>query len=339
MVTIKDVARAVGVSTTTISNVIHGNVGRVSPEMVDKIQAAIARLKYTPNMSARALVNNASRIIGVINHLVPLESGGFFQDPFHGALLAGVEQTLRERGYYMMVRTIDNVPELLSLLNNWNLDGLILTGIFPTDFYESLMAHKTPILLIDSYINDDRLLQVRLEDEQGGYIGARYLLENGHRDILFCGPPILEEGVLARRFKGYQKAMEEFGLTVDMKNVYQREIGIEQGTALGRELAGRHDYTGIFATADILAAGLISGLAEAGRKVPEDISIVGFDDLNIARLTSPQLTTVHQDVVEKGVIAARMLIDALQGESESVSRSIMMPVRLVSRQSVRRLEQ
>ena len=337
MVTIKDVARAVGVSTTTVSNVIHGNVGRVSPEMVDKIQAAITRLKYTPNMSARALVNNASRIIGVINHLVPLESGGFFQDPFHGALLAGVEQTLRERGYYLMVRTIDNIPELLSLLNNWNLDGLILTGIFPTDFYESLMAHKTPILLIDSYINDERLLQVRLEDEQGGYIGTRHLLENGHREILFCGPPILEEGVLARRFKGYKRALEEFGLTVDINKVYQREIGIEQGTALGRELAKRHDFTAIFATADILAAGLISGLAEAGRKVPEDISIVGFDDLNIARLTSPQLTTVHQDVVEKGVIAASMLIDALQGESDAISPSVVMPVRLVSRQSVRRL--
>ena len=336
MVTIKDVAKAVGVSTTTVSNVIHGSVGRVSPEMVDKIQAAIARLKYTPNMSARALVNNASRIIGVINHLVPLESGGFFQDPFHGALLAGIEQTLRERGYYLMVRTIDNIPELLKLLNNWNLDGLILTGIFPTDFYQSLISYKTPILLIDSYINDDRLLQVRLEDEQGGYIGTRHLLENGHRDILFCGPPILEEGVLARRFCGYKRALEEFGQTVDMKNVYQREIGIEQGTALGRELALRKDYTAIFATADILAAGLISGLAEGGKKVPDDISVVGFDDLNIARLTSPQLTTVHQDVVEKGVIAARMLTDALQGESSAVPTSVVMPVRLVSRQSVRR---
>ncbi len=339
MVTIKDVARAVGVSTTTVSNVIHGNLGRVSPDMVEKIEAAIAHLKYVPNMSARALVNNASRIIGVINHLVPLESGGFFQDPFHGALLAGIEQTLREWGYYLMVRTIDNIPELMSLLNNWNLDGLILTGIFPTDFYKSLMSHKTPILLIDSYINDDRLLQVGLEDEQGGYIGTRHLLESGHKDILFCGPPILHEGVLAQRFQGYCRALHEFQIKLDMKNVYQQEIGIEQGTALGRELAARQDYTAIFATADILAAGLISGLTEAGRKVPEDISIVGFDDLNIARLTSPQLTTVHQDVVEKGVIAARMLIDALQGKSSASSRSIVMPVRLVCRQSVRRLNE
>ena len=337
MPTIKDVARAVGVSTTTVSNVIHGNSHRVSPEMVEKIEAAIARLQYVPNMSARALVNNASRIIGVINHLVPLESGGFFQDPFHGALLAGIEQTLREQGYYLMVRTIDNVPELMSLLSNWNLDGLILTGIFPTDFYESLLAQKTPILLIDSYINNEQVLQVRLEDQRGGYLGTRHLLENGHRDILFCGPPILSEGVLAQRFQGYCQALKEFNVPVRMANVYQREIGIEQGTALGRELAARTDYSAIFSTADILAAGLISGLQEAGRRVPEDISVVGFDDLNIARLTSPQLTTVHQDVVKKGVIAAQMLIDALRGKDHSASRCVVLPVSMVIRHSVKKL--
>ena len=125
-------------------------------------------------------------------------------------------------------------------------------------------------------------------------------------------------------------------LHYDKKSIVnQREIGIEQGTALGRELARRTDYTAIFATADILAAGLISGLQEAGRRVPEDISIVGFDDLNLARLTSPQLTTVHQDVVQKGVIAAQMLINALQGDNVSAPRSVVLPVRLVSRQSVR----
>ncbi len=93
MVTIKDVANAVGVSPTTVSNVIRGNAGRVSPEMIARINQTIAEMGYTPNLSARALVSSSSHIVGVINHLVPLESGGFFQDPFHGALLAGVEQT------------------------------------------------------------------------------------------------------------------------------------------------------------------------------------------------------------------------------------------------------
>ena len=332
MVTIKDIAIAVGVSPTTVSNVIRGNAGRVSPEMIARINQAIEDMHYTPNLSARALVSSSSHIIGVINHLVPLESGGFFQDPFHGALLAGIEQTLRQQGYYMMMRTIDSETELLSLLNNWNLDGLILTGIFPSDFFEALLKQRTPFLLIDSYVLD-AVPQVRLEDRRGGYIAARHLLEMGHRRILFCGPPIYEHGVLRERYTGYCEALAEYGLSPRPEDVYGVEIGIDRSTALGRELARRDDYTAIFATADILAAGLISGLNEAGKRVPEDVSIIGFDDLNIARLTSPQLTTVHQDVTRRGGVAAELLISHILRDP-GARQSITMPVRLVKRQSV-----
>jgi len=334
----KDIAKAVGVSTTTVSNVINGNAGRVSPQMVARIQEEIQSTGYVPNMSARALVNNTSRIIAVINHLVPMEVGGFFQDPFHGALLSGIEQTLREEGYYLMVRTIDDVPELMGLLNNWNVDGLILTGIFPSTFFDELLNIHTPLLLIDSYISNAETLHVRLEDQSGGYIAARHLLENGHRKILFCSPPIHDEGVIAERYKGYCRALGEYDVPVAEQNIYQLEIGIEQGTALGRELAKRDDFTAIFATADILAAGLVAGLQEAGKRVPEDISIVGFDDLSVSRLSRPQLTTVHQDVVQKGIIAAKMLTEALQDSKHGTPRSVVLPVRLIERQSVRRIE-
>ncbi len=337
MATIKDVARITGVSATTVSNVIHGNANRVSPEMVEKIQNAIRELNYVPNMSARALKSSASKIIAVINHLVPLQSGGFFQDPFHGALLAGIERTLRKSGYYLMTRTIDTVPELLSLLNNWSIDGLILTGIFPSQFYQSLLEQKIPFLLIDSYINDDSVLQIRLEDEQGGYIAAKYLLEKGHRKILFLGPPIHEGGVIHRRFLGFEKAMAEYGLKVSKKNVYQREIGIDENISLGRELAKRKDFTAAFATADILAAGVISGLQECGRHVPEDISIIGFDDLNIARITSPPLTTVHQDVVKRGATAAAMLVSQITSPDEQPKR-VVMPISIVERASVKEIQ-
>lgn len=332
MVTIKDIANAVGVSATTVSNVIRGNAGRVSPEMIERINAAIRDMHYTPNLSARALVSSTSHIVGVINHLVPLDSGGFFQDPFHGALLAGIEQALRERGYYMMMRTIDNTPELLSLLSNWNLDGLILTGIFPSAFYTDLITQATPFLLIDSYVLG-AAPQVRLEDRRGGYLAAKHLLEMGHRRILFCGPPIHEHGVLRERYGGFCEALAEYGLTPRQGDVYGLEIGIEQSTALGRTLAARSDYTAIFATADILAAGIISGLNEAGRRVPEDVSIVGFDDLNIARLTSPQLTTIHQDVTLRGSRAAEMLVAQIE-KAPGAETVITMPVRLVRRQSV-----
>ncbi len=336
MATIKDIARVVGVSATTVSNVIRGNPGRVSPEMIVRINQTIEDMHYVPNLSARTLVSNASHIIGVINHLVPPEVGGFFQDPFHGALLAGIETTLRERGYYMMVRTIDTEPELLSLLSNWNLDGLIVTGIFPSDFYSRLKAQSVPFILIDSYVDSENELQVRLADKLGGYLATQHLLENGHRRILFCGPPIQAQGVLRERFDGYCQALAEYGLPVQDADIYGLEIGLEQSTALGLELARRQDFTAIFATADILAAGLISGLNEAGRSVPEEISIVGFDDLNIARLTSPKLTTIHQNVVQRGSVAADMLLSVLEKDS-GAPRNIVMPISLVQRNSVRKL--
>lgn len=335
MATIKDIANLVGVSPTTVTNVIRGNQGRVSPEMIKRIQQAMQDLHYIPNLSARALVSQSSHIIGVINHLVPRESGGFFQDPFHGAMLSGVEEELRTRGYYMMIRSIDSAQDLLSLLSNWNLDGLILPGIFPSEFFNKLLNQSTPFLLMDSYVSD-KVPQVRLEDRRGGYLAAKHLLENNHRRILFCGPPIHEHGVLRERYEGFCEAMAEYGLTPDPRDVYGLEIGIQESTALGRELAKRTDYTAIFATADILAAGIISGLHEAGRSVPGDVSIVGFDDLNIARLTSPQLTTIHQDATLRGIKAADMLIRHIEHDAGAQNR-IVMPVKLVERQSVRKL--
>ncbi|MBE0600151.1 MAG: LacI family DNA-binding transcriptional regulator, partial [Firmicutes bacterium] len=203
MATIKDIANLVGVSPTTVTNVIRGNAGRVSPDMIKRIRQVMQELDYVPNLSARALVSSSSHIIGVINHLVPREVGGFFQDPFHGAMLSGVEVALRTHGYYMMIRSIDTARDLLSLLSNWNLDGLILTGIFPSEFFNKLTKQKTPFLLVDSYISDE-VPQIRLEDRKGGYLAAKHLLENGHRRILFCGPPIHQHGVLRERFEGFK---------------------------------------------------------------------------------------------------------------------------------------
>ena len=336
MVTIKDIANAVGVSATTVSNVIRGNAGRVSPEMIERINQVISDMHYTPNLSARALVSSSSHIIGVINHLVPMRSGGIFQDPFHGALLTGIEMTLRESGYYLMMRTIDTTDELLSLLNNWNLDGLILTGLFPSDFLTALLSQSTPFLLVDSYVPTDSVPQVRLEDQEGGYIATKHLLEMGHRRILFCGPPIFDAGVMHERFADYAQALHEYGLSPREEDVYGVDIAVGASTALGRELALRRDFTAIFATADVLAAGLISSLSAAGRRVPQDVSIVGFDDLNIAQLTNPQLTTVHQDVTQRGVQAASMLISHIEHVHDA-ARRVTMSVRLVVRSSVARV--
>lgn len=334
MITIKDVAKAAGVTPTTVSNVIHGNEGRVSPQTVAIIRQTIEKLGYIPNLSARALVNSASRIIGVINHIVPQESGGFFQDPFSGALLTGIEQTLRQNGYYLMVRTVKSTDELLNLLANWNIDGLIFIGVFPMEFYQAIKRTRTAFLLIDSYIDDPQPMQLRLEDEQGGYLAARYLIEMNHRNILFCSPKAEDEGVIRRRRAGFLRALEENGIAHSQNNDYACEFEIDEARDLGKRLAKRNDFTAIFATADILAAGIVSGLQSAGRIVPDEISIVGFDDLAISRLCTPQLTTIHQDIVARGERAAMMLVERLGGQQPE---NCVFPVRLVERQSVRRL--
>ena len=333
MPTIKDIAREAKVSVTTVSNVIHKKSAHVAPKTVERINKIIEAYNYTPNMSARALVNKSSRIIGVLNHLIPHQAGSFLQDPFHGAFIGGIERTLRLRGYYMMVRTVENEKEILSLFRNWNLDGVILTGLFEDSFFGRLIKTDKPIVLLDSYIESEKIFNVGLEDYRGGFLATRYLLDRGHRNIVFASPHILKHGVIEERYRGYCEALKEAGIALSPKNVYEQEITISEGLRLGQRLAARRDVSAIFATADILAAGILSGLLSKGVRVPQDMSIVGFDDLYISRITSPQLTTVHQDADAKGAIAADLMVDYLEGKPLP-SRTIIMPVSIVERASV-----
>jgi LacI family transcriptional regulator len=334
MLTIKDIAKKAGVSITTVSNVIHGRKHRVSGETVDKISTIIHEYNYTPNLSARALVNKSSRIIGVINHLIQSQTISFFQDPFHSALLGGIEKKLRDRGYYMMVRTVVDEEELFSLFNNWNLDGLILTGLFNDSFFARLLKVDRPIVLLDSYIKNNKIFNIRLDDYKGGLMATQYLIDKGHRDIVFASPAVLRHGVVEERLRGYKAALKKNNISYLSKNVYQQEeITVDEGISLGRILGGRKDISAVFATADILATGIISGLAQMGRQVPGDISIIGFDDIHNSRATLPSLTTIHQDMEEKGGAAAGLMADYLEGK-KGLPLNIIMPVKLVERNSV-----
>lgn len=334
MVTLKDIAKKANVSVTTVSNVIHGNHRRVAPETIEKIRAIIQESNYVPNMTARSLVNKLSKIIGVINHVVPEKSGSFISDPFHSVIIEGIEEKLREKGYYLMIRTVYSEDELFSLLRNWNIDGLILTGLFQDEFFEKLVKADVPFVLVDSYIDKQKVLNIGLEDCNGGYMATKYLIDKGHRDIVFASPIIKQNGVVEERFKGYKLALKEAGIPFDKKNVYQQEISITEGIELGHKLASRTDITAIFATADILAAGIISGLNEHGKRVPDDFSVIGFDDLYISSLTAPRLTTIHQDTQEKGKVAAESLINVIEG-NPVINNNIILPVKLVERHSVK----
>lgn len=337
LTTIKDIAQAVGVSCTTVSNVIHGRSGRVSAETIALINETIEKLGYVPNMSARSLVSSSSKVIGVISHLAPHNNESIVEDPFHSAFIGSIERTLSDNGYYLMLRTVQTTSELLAFLRNWNVDGLFFTGVFQDEFFQTLSELNIPIVLIDSYVSSSNMCNVGLEDYKGGYTATKYLIEHGHRSIAFASPTIRERGVVYERFLGYKDALSEASIEFRPELVFEQELDVNTTISLGCKLAKRNDITAVFATADILAAGIMAGIQQSGKRVPDDISVIGFDDINLCQLTSPRLTTIHQDAPLKGKLAVEFLMDMLDGNPID-NREIILPIKLVERDSVKTLK-
>lgn len=336
MTTIKDIAQAIGVSCTTVSNVIHGKTGRVSAETITRINEAIDTLGYVPNMSARSLVSSSSKVIGMISHLTSNKMESIVEDPFHSAFIGSIERTLRENGYYLMLRAVETTSDLMNFLHNWNVDGLFCTGVFQDEFFEALTSLKIPVVLIDSYVSHPNICNVGLEDYDGGYTATRYLIDKGHQQIAFASPTIKEKGVVYERFLGYKEALKEASIPFQQGLVFEQELDTATTIDLGHKLAARKDITAVFATADILAAGIMAGLKQAGKKVPEDISVLGFDDINLCQLTSPTLTTIHQDAPLKGKLAVYFLMDKLDNKPIP-KKEVILPIHLVERESVKSL--
>lgn len=336
MVTIRDIAQATGVSATTVSNVIHGKDKRVSAETIQKINDAIKELGYVPNMSARSLVAGSSKVIGFVNHAVSRQNANFMEDPFHSAAVGAIETVLSENGYYLMLRTVQTAEELVAFLQNWNVDGLFFTGIFKDKFFDSLSGLSIPVVLLDSYVRSPKFCNVGLEDFTGSYDATRHLIEKGHRHIAFASPSIKDGGVLQERFLGYKSALAESSIPFNKSIVFQQEMDLASCRRVAEDIAKHPEITGLVVTADIMAAGIMTGLRERGIRIPEDISVVGFDDISVAQLVTPALTTIRQDMNLKGRLAADFMLQRLSGKSLE-STEITLPTKLIERDSVRAL--
>lgn len=334
MVTIKDIAEATGVSATTVSNVIHGRDNRVSAETIEKINETIQKLGYTPNMSARSLVSSSSKVIVFINHAIPGTDRNFMEDPFHSLFIGILEQKLRENGYFLMLRTVESADELVSFLRNWNADGLFFTGVLEDTFLKTLNSVKIPVVLIDGYIANNKICNVGLEDFNGCYTSTKYLIDKGHKRIAFAAPPIKASGVVKERYNGYRKALEDASIAFDPTLVIESEMDYNSCKNVCDRLNAMPDVTALVTTADIMAANVITHLRAAGKSIPNDISIIGFDDIALSRLIYPPLTTIHQDFNQKGTCAVDMMLQKLEGESPQSSQ-IILPTKLIERESVR----
>ncbi len=335
MATIKHIARLAGVSPTTVSNVLHGNTAKVSPAVRDRVRAIVAEENYAPNQGAVMLVRNRSRIVGVILFMEPRSGSTAIEDPFVSTIIGTLESEIRAAGYFIMLRATSDKDEVLRLAATWKLAGLVMLCV-PSEISSAIVRRiGSPVVFVDCYFADDGQAynSIRLDDEGGAYGMTAYLLSLGHRRIAFMANAADFPSVDSARYDGYRRAFGEAGLDAPGDGLVTVPKDLDERLAMYRALASEpRPYSALFFSADFYAVEAIDYLSGLGVSVPGDLSIVGFDDIWIARLSRPRLTTVHQDVVAKGKAASGMLMRLIHKEPVDDS-DVRLPVRLEIRES------
>lgn len=334
--TLKDVAQLAGVSTATVSYALSGK-RTISDETKQRINDAIAQLDYVPDLNARGLSMRDSKLIGVV---VPQTEPGdrlMFQNSFYSEVLGSIEYYARQRGYHILISATDANESYLTLAKKRNLDGIIVIGMYPDDFYQQMKKTQIPIVLIDSYCNDHYYHNIRIDDAYGSYLATRYMLENGHKHIAFFAGQMKENGVMKKRLLGYQQALSEFDVPYRKEYIFEGQIDYNSGIDLANRLIeSMLPTTGVVAAADILAIGAVKGFFETGKRVPDDYSIIGFDDVEISQFMTPGLTTIRQQISLKGQKAVELLLKHIEDPTLSKQEEIL-PLQLVVRGSVKKI--
>lgn len=334
--TLKDVAQRAGVTTATVSYTLSGK-RPISEQTKRRVMEAIAELDYVPNLDARSLSMRDSKLIGVV---VPQTEPGdrlMFQNAFYSEILGSIEYYARLEGYHTLISATDANESYLTLAKKRNLDGIIVIGMYPDEFYQQMKKSQIPIVLIDSYCNDHYYHNIRIDDAYGSYLATRHMLENGHEHIAFFVGQLKENGVMKKRLLGYQQALQEQGLPFREEYIFEGQIDYSSGIELADKLiTSGLPATGVVAAADILAIGAIKGFFEAGKRIPEDYSIIGFDDVEVSQYLTPGLTTVRQQISLKGQKAVELLLKHIEDPSLPKQEEIL-PLQLVVRGSVKKL--
>jgi alanine racemase len=335
-VRIEDVANEAGVSATAVSFAFN-SPDRLNPNTVTRILAVADRLGYSPNPHARALL---AKTIGVIGILTPQSLPSVFANPFFSAFHEGIGRVCEENCLSLMV--VSPAARSLSEASaRAPVDGLIVVGLNESHpEIELLRRRKMPFVIVDG--DAETVPSINVDDFYGAREAARYLLERGHRRIacLTFEPDLSSMhrkkvyGVGERRLEGYKHSFDDYGIMWDDNVLVPTATSVDAGATafrrLWRDPASRP--TAVLAVADVIAIGVLREAALSGVRVPEDLAVIGYDDIPQAQWTQPPLTTVHQPMVEKGEIAVQRLLSLIAGETQS-NPNVLLPTQLVIRQS------
>ncbi len=347
-VSIRDVAREAGVSAATVSYILNDTPNlSFTQETRDKVMAAVEKLNYVANQAAKTLGSSRvegmvqSKLIGII---IPQtenkrkESPIQFGNPFYGTFLSAVEMEVRKSGYHLILSGTNPGQSYFEIVKSRTLDGVIILGAFPSEDAAEYKRYNVPAVLVDCYGSGENFFySIRTDDRKGGYVATKHLVEKGHRNIAFVTGELKENGVNSERYKGYLDALKEAGIRPLKRNLFEGYVDYKYGEDVARKIAkDRNGITAVFASSDITAVGLINSMHGFGICVPDDISVIGFDDVEYARMCYPGLTTIRQNIAEKGRQAALLMIEAAQNHSLPRNERII-PMELVERGTVKSL--
>ena len=321
MATIKDVAAMAGISYTTVSHVLN-KTRPVSEPVRLKVEEAIARLDYVPSAVARSLKAKTTATIGL---LVPNSL-----NPYFAELARGIEDYCERNGYCVILCNSDDDAEkqrsYLRVLLEKRVDGLIVTSVGGDDsgLAAGLSAVRTPMVIVDRALDGIDVDLVRIDHEEGAYLATRHLLELGHRDIACIGGPG-HTRVAQMRLAGYQRALREAGIEVLASRTLESDFTSTGGYAAAVELLSQHPPSAIFASNDMIGFGVLRAAAERNVRVPGELSVIGFDDIQMGRYVYPALTTVGQSILQLGETAAELLLQRIATPQLPIDQRIVTP--------------
>ncbi|MCT8165507.1 MULTISPECIES: LacI family DNA-binding transcriptional regulator [unclassified Pseudomonas] len=327
MATIKDVAALAGISYTTVSHVLN-KTRPVSEHVRLKVEAAIRELDYVPSAVARSLKARSTATIGL---LVPNSV-----NPYFAELARGIEDACERNGYCVILCNSDDDPQkqrsYLRVLLEKRIDGLVVASVGENqDLLQSLACVRTPMVIVDRELDGVDADLVRIDHEHGAYLATRHLLELGHEAIAYIGGPA-ETGVSRLRLAGFRRAMAEARLAVDDSRVLFCDFTSPGGHDTAAKLLDGERPTAIFAGNDMIGFGVLRAAAERNISVPGELSVIGFDDIELSRYVYPALSTVGQSIRELGDSAAAMLLSRIANPDGPAQQRIVAP-RIVSRES------
>jgi DNA-binding LacI/PurR family transcriptional regulator len=326
--TLEEVAAVAGVSRATVSRVINDSP-KVSPAVRATVEAAIAQLGYVPNRAARSLVTRRTDSIGLV---VSEPEALVFSDPFFAGIVRGVSGALADTNMQLVLviaQTAGQRKKLEQYVLNGHVDGVLLVSLHGDDpLPAGLAAAGVPAVLVGRPVRDVPLTWVDADNRGGATTAVRHLLDSGRRRIAtITGPQDMSAGV--DRLDGYRDALPGQAQALIEIGDFSEESGVRAMTAL---LDREPGLDAVFAASDLMAAGALRALRAAGRSVPEEVAVIGFDDSIMARQTDPELTTVRQPVNELGREVTRRLLEMI-GTGAAPAPGLVLPTELVVRGS------